>query len=573
MAYTLFDKPSQIDSKEVGGVVGHSTRYGYGPAREMAYRLDIPQYAGTVSNTSVEVQYFGSVERELRKTATAGQTRETYKRMIGGVLQIVEERVVNDSTASLVSAAVALRSEVLLKDHLGSTHVIVNSDGTNAQYQRFDVWGMRADATTGSTQSISQSYGTNNPTDATKTRTRKGFTGHEMVDGAGIVHMQGRIYDPRLGRFLQADPIIQDPLNGQNYNRYTYVYNNPLSLTDPSGYRSLSANLELYWKPVAAIAIVVVTGGQAYGALAAGGVGAKTAALMWTLGGGAAAGLVTTGTLRGTLTGAFDGVLTFGIGQAYKGSFTALLIAHSLKGGMLEAFNGGEFGHGMLTAGLSKVTGLGVDALERGPVTSIILNAIAGGTVSKVTGGKFANGAVSAALQFAFNQALSGKGRSNQEKRLAAEKRTAAIREKIAEVAQSKLESTEYALDARKSGYKSGDWKCNLFVYDVLTEAGVKAPTGEGGRWPIQANHWGNKDVKIAGWEIVEEPMAGDVVGRYREGESGHVAIYISDNWWDGDAIGAGRYEVGWDDINEDWFMRGFDRDPVYRRYVGNGGK
>ena len=48
--------------------------------------------------------------------------------------------------------------------------------------------------------------------------------------------MNGRIYDPTLGRFLQADPHIQAPKNSQNYNRYSYVLNNPLSYTDPSGY-------------------------------------------------------------------------------------------------------------------------------------------------------------------------------------------------------------------------------------------------------------------------------------------------------------------------------------------------
>jgi hypothetical protein len=69
----------------------------------------------------------------------------------------------------------------------------------------------------------------------------------------------------------------------------------------------------------------------------------------------------------------------------------------------------------------------------------------------------------------------------------------------------------------------------------------------------------------------LDEPMAGDVVARFREGESGHVAIFINDNWWDGDAIGAGMFRVGWDDINEDWFSRGFDRDPVFRRYTGSG--
>ena len=48
--------------------------------------------------------------------------------------------------------------------------------------------------------------------------------------------MKGRIYDPKLGRFLQADPFIGDPYHGQNHNRYSYVHNNPLSRTDPSGY-------------------------------------------------------------------------------------------------------------------------------------------------------------------------------------------------------------------------------------------------------------------------------------------------------------------------------------------------
>ncbi|MFC3122512.1 RHS repeat domain-containing protein [Agaribacter flavus] len=48
--------------------------------------------------------------------------------------------------------------------------------------------------------------------------------------------MNGRIYDPTLGRFLQADPFIQALSNSQNYNRYSYVLNNPMSYTDPSGY-------------------------------------------------------------------------------------------------------------------------------------------------------------------------------------------------------------------------------------------------------------------------------------------------------------------------------------------------
>ncbi|HEX7046956.1 MAG TPA: RHS repeat-associated core domain-containing protein, partial [Gammaproteobacteria bacterium] len=66
--------------------------------------------------------------------------------------------------------------------------------------------------------------------------TTRGYTGHQMVDNVGLIHMGGRIYDPELGRFLSPDPNIPDPGNTQAYNRYAYVYNNPLSFTDPSGF-------------------------------------------------------------------------------------------------------------------------------------------------------------------------------------------------------------------------------------------------------------------------------------------------------------------------------------------------
>lgn len=65
----------------------------------------------------------------------------------------------------------------------------------------------------------------------------RGYTGHEHLDDFGLIHMNGRIYDPHVGRILNPDPIIQEPLNIQNYNRYSYCLNNPLKYTDPSGYK------------------------------------------------------------------------------------------------------------------------------------------------------------------------------------------------------------------------------------------------------------------------------------------------------------------------------------------------
>jgi RHS repeat-associated protein len=64
----------------------------------------------------------------------------------------------------------------------------------------------------------------------------RGYTGHEHLQLVNLVNMGGRIYNPVIGRFLTPDPYIQAPENLQNLNRYSYVLNNPLSYTDPSGF-------------------------------------------------------------------------------------------------------------------------------------------------------------------------------------------------------------------------------------------------------------------------------------------------------------------------------------------------
>jgi RHS repeat-associated protein len=71
--------------------------------------------------------------------------------------------------------------------------------------------------------------------DAMREHTTRGFTDHEKLDGVGVVHMNGRVYDPQLGRFLSVDPVFQFPTNTQSLNPYTYVLNSPLTLTDPTG--------------------------------------------------------------------------------------------------------------------------------------------------------------------------------------------------------------------------------------------------------------------------------------------------------------------------------------------------
>lgn len=76
----------------------------------------------------------------------------------------------------------------------------------------------------------------------------RAFTSHEHLFGTGLIHMNGRMYDPQVRRFLSPDNYVQDPYSTQNYNRYGYVMNNPLSMNDPSG--------EIAWAAVGVAALI-----------------------------------------------------------------------------------------------------------------------------------------------------------------------------------------------------------------------------------------------------------------------------------------------------------------------------
>lgn len=76
-----------------------------------------------------------------------------------------------------------------------------------------------------------------------------------MLDVFGLIHMNGRVNDPQIGRFLQADVLLDAGIQGLNL--YSYVLNDPLSLTDPSGQMSVGQIL----RTVVAIAITVYTEG------------------------------------------------------------------------------------------------------------------------------------------------------------------------------------------------------------------------------------------------------------------------------------------------------------------------
>ncbi|WP_158007096.1 RHS repeat-associated core domain-containing protein [Rheinheimera salexigens] len=265
------------------------------------------------------------------------------------------------------------------------------SNGTVTVLQQFiyDPWGKQYSV---STNSLFTTY--SNP------GTSKGYTGHNMVNDFEVIHMNGRTYNPHLGRFMQADPFVQAPGNLQNYNRYSYVLNNPMSYTDPSGYffKKLGNFVKQYWRVIAAIAVTYFTAGAASGWAAAWGFSGAAAGAVTGAIAGAAGGFVATGSLKGALVGAISGA-AFGAIGASGWNDVGKFAATGAVGGISSDLQGGKFGHGFWSAGLGSAAG---GQYNSNAPSQVIVSAVIGGTISKLTGSKFANGAFTAAFASAL---------------------------------------------------------------------------------------------------------------------------------------------------------------------------
>jgi RHS repeat-associated protein len=108
-----------------------------------------------------------------------------------------------------------------LKDHQGNLTATIQ--GNTVERLSYDAWGRRRNPV---------GFGYSNVTHTFD----RGYTLHEHYDDFDLINMNGRLYDPVLGRMLSPDIAIQDEYNAQAYNRYSYCFNNPLRFTDPSGY-------------------------------------------------------------------------------------------------------------------------------------------------------------------------------------------------------------------------------------------------------------------------------------------------------------------------------------------------
>ena len=130
-----------------------------------------------------------------------------------------------------LSYAYTTNSPHALTDTQGNIIAISNSNA--------EIINRRSYTPFGEIRNIATKEGIQNALNQTRIINR-GYSGHEHIDNTELIHMNGRVYDPTIGRFMSADPFIQAPEDTQSYNRYSYVRNNPVNMVDPSGYSWLS---------------------------------------------------------------------------------------------------------------------------------------------------------------------------------------------------------------------------------------------------------------------------------------------------------------------------------------------
>ena len=294
-------------------------------------------------------------------------------------------------------------------DHIGSIQAYSDERGTLVQELSYDAWGVRRKP---------EDWTRYNMIADADACNERGFTGHEHLDIFELVNMDGRMYDPFIGRFLSPDPFSQTPDFSQGLNRYAYCLNNPLSLYDPTGYSWFSKNWKSLVAATVGIAVSVVTlgTGSTLGAvIIAGAVGGAAGALTGALLNGANFVQTAKSTLIGGILGAASGFLKFASADP---NLLASVFKHTFSQGFLEGIQGGNILHGFIAGATSGVGGHYINKFggHLSNIGKITANAVLSGSVEELGGGKFANGAVTGAFSMMFNDLMHSLGSKRIEK-------------------------------------------------------------------------------------------------------------------------------------------------------------
>lgn len=375
--FTSFDMPLTLQAD------GKSSSFYYGPEHQRVQQNSSTQGTTIYVNPGNTGEVF--YEKDFKPN---GDTEERqFIHADGRVFAIIKKLK--------IGGVVTEQTRYLHHDELGSTVAVTDTSGAVVERMAYEPFGKRRFAP-----------GQDDPNNTIfPATTERGFTSHEHLDELRTIHMNGRVYDPLLGRFLTADPFVQSPNDQQSYNRYTYMWNSPLNGTDPSGY------INHWWRSAISIAIIYFTGPYQLPATAGGPIGLTGSIYANAALGGFLSGYVNTGNIQGALTSALTATAFTAVGQnadlfGGKGSL-GHIAAHGVVGCVSGHIGGGGCGHQAVAAAFAKAATPWInDNLPKNVGVRIAAEAVAGGTASAIGGGKFRNGALTGAYGYLFNHLM-----------------------------------------------------------------------------------------------------------------------------------------------------------------------
>lgn len=359
LTWTSFNLPKQVT------VGSDYAKFVYGPGRA---RIKQEVRAGGITKTihyvapHFEVEIQGGTKRYRSNVFAGGRLIFSQVETSGG----------------------GLEAYYVLHDHQGSVDKLKRAAGTGTEQLllAFDAWGKRRNTNW-----------TADPSDARFADshwTERGYTGHEHLDNVRLIHMNGRLEDPILGRMLSPDPVLGSLTLPQAFNPYAYVANDPTSLVDPTGLflskvrkaikrairhtGSFLQRLVRNWgRQIVAAVVAAYTGNFVSGAYAAAGEAAAaelaasgsweaamstlataqtTGQIVGALAGGAVGGAIATQSARGAFWGAVSGAAFAGLDVGFSGNYSVgRVLMEGVVGGVSAAAQGGDFWRGFGISG------------------------------------------------------------------------------------------------------------------------------------------------------------------------------------------------------------------------------
>lgn len=322
---------------------------GKGLRMDFSYGPDMERWCSELTRNGTNVRttiYAGDYE----KITENGRTREFYY-LDGNTIVIKENGITKNYLA--------------FTDNIGNILSVIDENGAKVFDASYDAWGRQT--VTLNTIGL-----------------HRGYTGHEMLPEFDIINMNGRLYDPILGRFFSPDNYVQMPDNSQNFNRYSYCLNNPLKYTDPSG------NLFGIDDVVIAFAVFNMANSMMQAAYEGKSV--------WKAG----------------ALSLLSSAATYGIGEAFKGAantFGNELLragAHGLSSGVFSALDGGNFASAFVSSAAASGIGSYSQSINMNSGMMVVSSAAMGGAVAWATGGDFLQSALQGMQIAVLNHSMHG---------------------------------------------------------------------------------------------------------------------------------------------------------------------